>query len=192
MADRFTPEQRHRCMSMIRSKNTGPEMAVRRYLHARGFRYRLNVSSLPGTPDIVLPRYRTVVFVNGCFWHGHEGCSLFVLPKTRTGFWQDKIRRNRERDSAVLVRLEAHGWKVITVWECGLRKDRRQDTLVRLAEEIVRNGDEFMRERRERARARAEYLECLRGRKARQADVEMELAGCFGSIPRAEKSDMDF
>ena len=93
MADKLTPEQRHRCMASIRSKDTKPEMLVRRYLFARGFRYRVNVKRLPGTPDIVLRKYRTVIFINGCFWHGHEDCPYFVLPKTNTPFWKAKIER---------------------------------------------------------------------------------------------------
>ena len=93
MPDILTPQQRHRCMSRIRSKATKPEMAVRRWLWAHGYRYRLNVKSVPGKPDIVMRRYRTAIFVNGCFWHGHEGCSKFVMPKSNTAFWQAKITR---------------------------------------------------------------------------------------------------
>ena len=98
--DKMTAEQRHRCMAAIRSRDTRPEMVVRRYLHACGFRYRLNHPGLPGHPDIVLRKYRTVIFVNGCFWHGHEGCRHFRLPKTNTGFWRAKIERNKARDKA--------------------------------------------------------------------------------------------
>ena len=96
--DKMTKEQRSHCMASIHSKNTKPEILVRRYLFAHGFRYRLNHPRLPGHPDIVMRKYRTVIFVNGCFWHGHEGCKYFVLPKSRTEFWQAKIERNRERD----------------------------------------------------------------------------------------------
>ena len=98
MPDILTPAQRHRCMSHIRSKATKSEITVRKWLWAHGYRYRLNVKSVPGKPDIVMRRYRTAIFVNGCFWHGHEGCRQFVLPKTNTAFWQAKIDRNRERD----------------------------------------------------------------------------------------------
>ena len=94
----MTPEQRHDCMASIHSEDTRPEQAVRRELWHRGYRFRKCVRTLPGTPDIVLPKYRTCIFVNGCFWHGHKGCSKFVMPKTRTEFWENKIARNQERD----------------------------------------------------------------------------------------------
>ena len=126
MADKLTPEQRHKCMSSIRSRNTKPEVLVRKYLFAQGLRFRINVRRLPGTPDIVLRKYRTVIFVNGCFWHGHEGCRYFVLPKTRTDFWQAKIERNRERDLAERLQLRRMGWHVIQVWECQLKPKNRE------------------------------------------------------------------
>lgn len=107
-------------MATIRSTDTRPELAVRRGLHARGFRYRLHSKGLPGSPDLVLRRYRTVVFVHGCFWHGHD-CALFRMPRSRTEYWQEKIRRNRERDAAAVERLESTGWRCLTVWECALR-----------------------------------------------------------------------
>ncbi|MCI5710201.1 MAG: very short patch repair endonuclease [Prevotella sp.] len=131
--DKMTPEQRHCCMAAIKGKNTKPEMLVRRYLFARGFRYRLNHPRLPGKPDLVLRKYRTVIFVNGCFWHGHEGCRYYVLPKTNTGFWQAKIERNRERDRMEQRRLAEMGWHCITVWECQLKSKVRQQTLESLA-----------------------------------------------------------
>ncbi len=133
MADKLTPEQRHKCMSSIRSRNTKPEVLVRKYLFAQGFRFRINVRRLPGTPDIALRKYRTVIFVNGCFWHGHEGCRYFVLPKTRTDFWQAKIERNRERDLAERLQLRRMGWHVIQVWECQLKPRNREQTLQGLA-----------------------------------------------------------
>lgn len=120
-------------MSAIRSKNTRPEMLVRRFLFSRGFRYRLNVSSLPGRPDIVLRKYKTVIFVNGCFWHGHEYCKYFILPKTNIPFWKNKIERNRSRDKKVQRQLAAMGWHCITVWECQLKKSVREKTLESLA-----------------------------------------------------------
>lgn len=131
--DRMTSEQRHRCMAAIKGKDTKPELLVRRYLFAMGFRYRLCHPRLPGHPDIVLRRYRTVIFVNGCFWHGHEGCALFRLPQTHTEFWQAKIERNRNRDHAEQVRLAQMGWHCITVWECQLKPSVRQQTLQSLA-----------------------------------------------------------
>ena len=130
--DKMTAEQRHRCMAAIRSRDTRPEMVVRRYLHACGFRYRLNHPGLPGHPDIVLRKYRTVIFVNGCFWHGHEGCPHFRLPKTNTGFWRAKIERNKARDKAEQAQLATMGWHCITVWECDLDREKREQTLLGL------------------------------------------------------------
>lgn len=120
MVDSLTPEQRSAQMSRIRGTNTKLEVLVRRALHARGFRYRLGGAGLPGRPDIVLPKYGTVVFVHGCFWHGHS-CPLYRLPKTRPEFWADKIGKNRSRDERVVAELESAGWRVLTVWECSLR-----------------------------------------------------------------------
>ncbi|HEL3255933.1 TPA: DNA mismatch endonuclease Vsr [Stenotrophomonas maltophilia] len=120
MVDSLTPEQRSAQMSRIRGSNTKLEVLVRKALHARGLRYRLGGAKLPGRPDIVLPKYRTVVFVHGCFWHGHD-CPLYRLPKTRPEFWADKIGKNRTRDQRVTSELEAMGWRVLTVWECSLR-----------------------------------------------------------------------
>jgi DNA mismatch endonuclease (patch repair protein) len=120
-------------MSAIHAKNTKPELLVRRYLFSRGFRYRLNDPRLPGHPDLVLRKYRTVVFVNGCFWHGHEGCKYFRLPQTNTEFWQAKITRNAERDKAEQRALAALGWHCITVWECQLKPKVRERTLESLA-----------------------------------------------------------
>ena len=117
MADRMSKEQRHKCMSRIKSKDTKPELIVRRYLHAHGYRYRINVKRLPGTPDIVLRKYKTVIFINGCFWHGHEGCKYFVLPKSNSQFWQRKIDRNKKRDIEKRIQLRRLGWHTITIWE---------------------------------------------------------------------------
>lgn len=127
--DKMSKEQRYRCMSAIKSKDTKPELIVRKFLFSRGFRYRLNHPRLPGHPDLVLRKYRTVIFVNGCFWHGHEGCDNYTLPKTNTDFWQKKITRNRNRDTAEQQRLAAMGWHCITVWECQLKPKVRQQTL---------------------------------------------------------------
>lgn len=124
-------------MSRIRGKDTRPELLVRRFLYAHGYRFRLHVKRLPGTPDIVLRRLCTVILVNGCFWHGHttadgQPCHLFVMPKTRTDFWQAKITRNQQRDQQVCKRLTAMGWHVIQLWECDLAPAQRQRTLQRL------------------------------------------------------------
>ena len=117
-------------MAAIKGKNTKPEMVVRKYLFARGFRYRLNHPRLPGHPDLVLRKYRTVIFVNGCFWHGHDGCKYFRLPKTNTEFWSAKIHRNQQRDIEEQRQLAKMGWHCITVWECQLKgKEQREKTL---------------------------------------------------------------
>ena len=127
--DKMTKEQRSHCMASIHSKATKPEMIVRRYLFAHGFRYRVNHPRLPGHPDIVMRKYRTVIFVNGCFWHGHEGCKYFVMPKSRMDFWQAKIKRNIQRDKEEQKRLADMGWHCITVWECQLKPKVREETL---------------------------------------------------------------
>ena len=120
MADVVTPAVRSRMMSGIRSKNTRHEVNIRKALHAAGFRYRLHRRDLPGTPDITLPRYRAVVFVHGCFWHGHD-CHLFKWPSTRPEFWATKIGGNRQHDQAARVALLQSGWRICTIWECSLR-----------------------------------------------------------------------
>lgn len=133
MTDKLTKEQRHRNMAAIRGKDTKPEILVRKFLFSRGFRYRLNHPRLPGHPDIVLRKYRTVVFVNGCFWHGHDNCRYFRLPKTNVDFWQKKIERNKKRDIKEQHQLASMGWHCITVWECQLRPNMRTQTLESLA-----------------------------------------------------------
>ena len=130
--DVFTKDKRSKIMAAIRSKNTRPEIIVRKYLFSRGFRYRLNHPRLPGHPDIVLRKYRTCIFVNGCFWHGHD-CPNGHLPKNNHEFWRNKINRNRERDKEEQHRLAEMGWHCITVWECELRPAKREATLQSLA-----------------------------------------------------------
>jgi len=120
-------------MSRIRSKDTKPEMTVRKYLFAQGFRYRLHDKKLSGKPDIVLPKYKTVIFIHGCFWHGHEGCRYFVIPKTRTEWWLNKINGNKIKDEGDAFRLKADGWKILTIWECDLKSQCRASTLSALA-----------------------------------------------------------
>ena len=120
MPDTVDPKTRSRMMSAVRSRDTQPELVIRRGLHARGFRYRLNAAELPGRPDIVLPKYGAVILVHGCFWHGHD-CPLFRLPGTRRDFWATKIARNRKRDAEVLDALCKLGWRCFTVWECAMR-----------------------------------------------------------------------
>lgn len=131
--DCLTPEQRRHCMSAVHNKNTRPELTVRQYLFARGFRYRLNCTRLPGRPDIVLHKYRTVIFVNGCFWHGHEGCRKAALPKTNTEFWREKIEQNKDRDTRNMDELKRMGWRCLVVWQCELEPGKRENTLSSLA-----------------------------------------------------------
>ena len=125
----MTNDQRHKCMSRIRGKNTKPELVVRKYLFSRGYRFRVNVRRLPGTPDIVMRKYKTVIFINGCFWHAHEGCRYFVVPKTNVEFWEAKFARNRARDEEDYRALHALGWNVIVIWECQLKPKVRERTL---------------------------------------------------------------
>ena len=136
MADVHTPEQRSYNMSRIRGKDTKPEELVRKYLFSKGFRYRKNDSRLPGKPDIVLPKYKMAIFVNGCFWHGHEGCRYFVWPKNNAEFWKVKISGNIDRDKKNYGQLEELGWKVIIVWECEFKKSLRDERLSALISEI--------------------------------------------------------
>ncbi|MDF3078644.1 MAG: very short patch repair endonuclease [Sphingobacteriaceae bacterium] len=119
--DVHSKETRSYNMSRIRSKDTKPEMLVRCFLHKNGFRYRLHVKDLPGKPDIVLPKYKTVIFIHGCFWHGHEGCKYFVVPKTRTEWWLNKIQTNSSSDNKAELLLAQTGWKIIKIWECELK-----------------------------------------------------------------------
>ncbi|MBQ7690190.1 MAG: DNA mismatch endonuclease Vsr [Muribaculaceae bacterium] len=137
MADTMTPLQRHHCMSSIHSRDTRPELVVRRCLWRHGFRYRLCDKTLPGRPDIVLRKWNTVIFVNGCFWHGHD-CGAFRLPRTNSDFWRAKIARNRQRDSASAARLQRLGFNVITVWECELKPAVMHKTLESLVVTLSR------------------------------------------------------
>ncbi|MCK5028138.1 MAG: DNA mismatch endonuclease Vsr [Bacteroidales bacterium] len=121
MTDTHDKETRSYNMSRIKSRNTKPELIIRKFLHANGFRYRLNAKNLPGKPDIVLPKYKTVIFINGCFWHGHENCKYFVVPKTRTEWWLEKINRTKLRDKNAIKLLIQLDWQVITIWECEIK-----------------------------------------------------------------------
>lgn len=123
MTDRLSPEARSANMSKVGNKNTKPELLVRRILHRAGYRFRLHQGHLPGSPDVMLPRWRTAVFVHGCFWHGHEGCRRSKLPSTRVEFWQTKVARNQERDGIVREGLEKLGYKVVILWECELKSE---------------------------------------------------------------------
>ncbi len=127
--DQHTPQQRSYNMSKIGSMATKPELTVRHWLWNHGYRYRLNVKSVPGKPDVVLRKYRTAIFVNGCFWHGHEECGKYSVPETNTEFWTAKIKRNKERDKQNYKDLHKAGWNVIVIWECQLKRDKIDDTM---------------------------------------------------------------
>ncbi|HEY5569980.1 MAG TPA: very short patch repair endonuclease [Bacteroidales bacterium] len=129
MTDVHSKETRSKNMARIKAKDTKPEVLVRKHLFSKGFRYRLNVKKLPGKPDIVFAKYKTVIFINGCFWHGHEGCHYFTIPKTRTEWWSNKIQKNKERDKQEYEKLQQMGWRVLVVWECQLKPKERLKTL---------------------------------------------------------------
>lgn len=136
MPDTLTPQQRHINMAAIRGKDTKPEIIVRKWLWREGFRYRVNDKRLPGKPDIVLPKYRVVIFINGCFWHGHEGCRYYTVPKSNTEFWTAKIARNQARDMKNTALLREQGWAVWTVWECQLKSKVQLETLLSLSYQL--------------------------------------------------------
>ena len=140
MPDVLTKEQRRYNMARVGGRDTKPEMVIRRGLHAQGMRFRLHRKDLPGRPDLVFPRYRAVIFVNGCFWHGHS-CPMFTLPKTRKDFWREKIRNNRERDRHAIKSLKDQGWRVLTVWECALKGPQKcsLDDVLKRCKDFARN-----------------------------------------------------
>lgn len=140
MADVHDSKTRSYNMSRIKGCNTKPEETVRKYLFSKGFRYRKNDKRLPGKPDIVLPNYKAVIFINGCFWHKHEGCKYFKWPRSNADFWKNKITRNVERDKQVQHELAKAGWKVITVWECELKKEHFEQTMLKVIDSIKNNG----------------------------------------------------
>lgn len=175
MSDVLTPVQRHQNMAAIHSASTKPEQKMRRVLWHRGFRYRVNDNRLPGRPDIVLPKYRTAIFVHGCFWHGHKDCKYYTVPKTNTEFWMAKVARNQERDQEVWRKLEAKGWSVIIVWECQLKKANLEETIDRVAGEIIRNGEAYRAAQEERKKAREEYMRERRERKEREQSLLEEV-----------------
>ncbi len=179
MADIFTEDQRHEVMSRVVSKGTRPEKKVRQALFSSGFRYRVNVRTLPGTPDIVLPKYRTVIFVNGCFWHGHKGCKYYTVPETNVEFWVEKVRKNKERDALNNQRLESLSWGIVTVWECELKSRTFEATMERVITELHQNKvkweqyQQHRRSDREFARAEAKRKKLIR------EEVERELQEQF-------------
>ena len=138
MADVHSKEIRSYNMSRIKGKNTKPEMLVRKFLHANGYRYKLHDKSLLGKPDIVLPKYKTVIFVHGCFWHGHSNCKYYVVPKTKTDWWLNKINGNIANDTKALKALKKEGWEIITIWECNLKPAILQKSLNTLLKKLSR------------------------------------------------------
>ena len=129
MADVLTIEQRRRNMQAIKGKDSEIELLVRKFLHSRGFRFRLHQKELPGRPDVVLTKYNTVVFINGCYWHQHERCELSTMPKSRSEFWRDKLTKNKERDLRNIEKLETLGWNVVILWECDIQ--RKTETILK-------------------------------------------------------------
>ena len=162
-------------MSHIRSSNTKPEVTLRHALWGEGFRYKVNDRRLPGSPDIVLPKHKTVIFIHGCFWHGHNGCKNYTVPKTNTDFWVAKVARNQERDQEVWRQLEAKGWSVIIVWECELKKNRLEETIARVENEILANGEAYQRHIEERRALQNQRRVEIRERKLRQSALMKEI-----------------
>jgi DNA mismatch endonuclease, patch repair protein len=137
MADVHDKQTRSYNMSRIKGKNTKPEMLVRKFLHANGYRYKLHDKKLPGKPDLVLPKYKTVIFIHGCFWHGHKNCKYFTIPKTRTQWWTDKINTNKANDAKAVKALKKDGWKTIAIWECKLKSSKLEQTLTTLVKKLI-------------------------------------------------------
>lgn len=166
-------------MSRIHSANTKPEIKLRKALFEKGFRYRVNVKTLPGKPDIVLPKYRTAIFVNGCFWHGHSGCKYYTVPETNIEFWVEKVRKNKERDAVNVQRLESLSWSVVTIWECELKSKAFADTVSRVVGELASNKEKWeayqAKRKSDREFARAE----ARRKRQIRKEVERELQEQF-------------
>lgn len=179
MSDVLSPAQRHRNMAAIHSTSTMPELKLRHTLWHLGFRYRVNDKRLPGKPDIVLPKYHTVIFVHGCFWHGHKDCLNYTTPKTNTDFWKAKIERNRQRDQVTWRQLEAKGWCVLIVWECELKKARMEETIDRVASALKQNRNSYLFLKDARKEARAIYLKERRRQKEREQALKQEISQKF-------------
>ena len=185
----FTPAQRSNCMSRIRGKNTKPEILVRKELHARGFRFRLHNKKLPGSPDVVLPKYGVAIMVNGCFWHGHKGCRYATKPKSNVEFWEAKIARNRHRDEVTEAHLHALGWHVITIWECELQGAASATSrLDALAEEIHKAGVALLEHKALYKSNRLETQRKAREMKERQVLLEAEIDALY-PIPKKVKME---
>ena len=160
-------------MAAIHSASTKPELKLRHALWSQGFRYRMNDKKLPGKPDLVLPKYRTIIFIHGCFWHGHKGCKYYTVPKTNIEFWTAKVSRNQERDQRVWRELEAAGWSVIIVWECELKKAILNNTIDRVEAEIKAAGEKYHQLLNARKEERARAHEELEDRRKRQEDIRI-------------------
>ena len=192
MPDPFTLSQRHKCMSAIRGKNTKPEILVRKGLHARGFRFRLHNKKLPGSPDIVLPKYGVAIMVNGCFWHRHKGCRYATKPKTNIEFWETKIARNCHRDEVTTAHLEALGWTVLTVWEFESRGRLESNTrLDKLANEIRFIGDNKIQQDARRLRSKTELKKMKQEILRRQAQLGAEIDLLFPIPTRIKKASLE-
>ena len=180
---------RSQVMSHIRGKNTKPEILVRKELHARGYRFRLHNKKLPGSPDVVLPKYGVVIMVNGCFWHGHKGCRYATKPKSNVEFWEAKIARNRHRDEVTEAHLHALGWHVITIWECELRGAASATSrLDALAEEIHKAGVALLERKALYKSNRLEAQRKAREMKERQVLLEAEIDALY-PIPKKVKME---
>ena len=175
MADVLTASQRHLNMSRIHSSGTIPEEILRHALWRRGFRYRMNDKKLPGKPDLVLPKYHTIIFIHGCFWHGHKGCKYYTIPKTNTDFWTSKVARNQEHDQRVWRDLEATGWSVIIVWECELKKACLKNTIDRVEAEIKAAGEKYHQLLNARKEERARVRKEREARHEQQSAVEAKI-----------------
>jgi DNA mismatch endonuclease (patch repair protein) len=140
MTDTVSKKRRSEIMGNVKGKHTKPELLVRKFLFSKGFRFRVHDKKLPGQPDIKLTKYKTVIFVNGCFWHGHENCRIYVMPKTNVEFWAGKIEKNMSRDKVIIHNLKELGWNVIIIWECSLKKRKMEDTLNSVVEKIIAFG----------------------------------------------------
>ena len=192
MADKLSSTQRKYCMSRIRGKNTKPEILVRKELHARGFRFRLHNKNLPGSPDIVLPKYGVAIMINGCFWHGHKGCKYATKPKSNVEFWEAKIARNRHRDEVTEAHLQALGWHVITIWECELKgKSLATSRLDELVEEIRAAGVALLERKNLFKSNRIENQRKTKELMARQSQLEKEISALYPIPQRIKKESMN-
>ena len=192
MSDTLSQTQRSYNMSRIRGKNTKPEILVRKGLHARGFRFRLHNKKLPGSPDIVLPKYGVAIMVNGCFWHGHKRCRYATKPKTNVRFWETKIARNRHRDEVTTAHLEALGWTVITVWECELRgKLESNARLDKLADEIRFIGESKIQQEAMRQQNRSMGRKLREEMIRRQEQLKAEIDLLFPIPIRIKKASLE-